>query len=206
VKTASLGVVILLVLPMGIAAAQQQEQQPTSAADAAHKTRDQKKTQPKAAKVWDNDNIPKTPENASAVGPAAPASGNPAGDNSAAAVDSAANPPADAAAAASSGEESAQDDAATQSQISAAKQRLATLKTDLDILKRTNVLDEKMYYGKPDYASDTAGAAKLKDEESAISAKQAEVDGEQKKIDELEAKLKTAPAPASDNNTGTHPN
>jgi len=60
-----------------------------------------------------------------------------------------------------------------------------------------------MYYIKPDYASDTAGAAKLQDEQDRIAAKQREMDEEQKMIDDMEADLAKLPAaaapPANDN-------
>jgi hypothetical protein len=74
---------------------------------------------------------------------------------------------------------------------------LATIKVDLDLLQRTYTLDSQMYYIKPDYASDTDGAAKLKDEQDQIAAKQQEMDDEQKKIDDLNAELSKLPAPAA---------
>jgi peptidoglycan hydrolase CwlO-like protein len=54
-----------------------------------------------------------------------------------------------------------------------------------------------MYYIKPDYASDTDGAAKLKDEQDQIAAKQQEMDDVQKKIDDLNAELSKLPAAAT---------
>jgi hypothetical protein len=54
-----------------------------------------------------------------------------------------------------------------------------------------------MYYIKPDYASDANVAAKLKDEQDQIAAKQQEMDEEQKKIDDMEAELSKLPAAAT---------
>jgi septal ring factor EnvC (AmiA/AmiB activator) len=54
-----------------------------------------------------------------------------------------------------------------------------------------------MYYVKPDFASDTEGAAKLKDEQDQIAAKQQEMDELQKKIDDMEAELSKLPAAAT---------
>ena len=51
---------------------------------------------------------------------------------------------------------------------------------------------------KPDYQSDTEGAAKLKAEQDAIAAKQQEMDDQQKKIDDLEAELGKASAAGSE--------
>jgi len=45
-----------------------------------------------------------------------------------------------------------------------------------------------MYYNKPDYQSDKAGAAALNDEQSQIDAKQQEITDLQKKIDDMQAK------------------
>src|SRR5208282_67618 len=152
-RIAKWGLAILLVSPLGSAAARQEqapppsdqpatagEPQQDSLAAAARRAQDQKKDQPKAAKVWDNDTIPTTSANISVVGQ----SGGP--DNSAAAG----NPPAKPA-------ETGQPDnsaptpekkAAIEEQLLAAKDLLASLKTDLDIAQRKYSLDQQTYYGK----------------------------------------------------------
>ena len=210
-KIAHWGLGILLVMPMGVAVGQaqspsqdaQQAPAPTPAgsseslAAAAKQAREAKKDQAKPARVWNDDNVPKTSDAISVVGQT-PAEG----DNAAAAPGDAAN--AAAAANGSSGAAGAGNRAALEGSIANAKEKLATIKVDLDLLQRTYTLDSQMYYIKPDYASDTAGAAKLKDEQDQIAAKQQEMDEEQKKIDDLEAelaKLPAAPAPASNENS-----
>ncbi|HTX16778.1 MAG TPA: hypothetical protein VMD77_15865, partial [Candidatus Baltobacteraceae bacterium] len=75
-KLAKWGLAILLASPLAMvpgAPAQSQDsaqsgQQQDSLAAAARRAREQKKDEPKAAKVWDNDNIPSSPGTVSVVG------------------------------------------------------------------------------------------------------------------------------------------
>jgi type I restriction-modification system DNA methylase subunit len=186
---------ILLSMPIGIAAGQaqpaaQDAQAPAptdSLAAAAKAAREAKKDQTKPAHMWNDDTIPKSNAAISVVGktPADDA------DNAAAATSDAANGSAGAGGGAAAG---AGNRAALETSIRNAKEKLATIKVDLDLLQRTYTLDSQMYYGKPDFASDTDGAAKLKDEQDQIAAKQQEMDEEQKKIDDMEAELSNLPA------------
>ena len=204
---------ILLILPVGFAAGQSQTPPPpaqqqdassssTSLAEAAKRARDAKKDQTKPVRVWDNDTVPKSNGQISVVGEAPE---NADADNSAAGAAAPAPAPADASANAPAKAGGA-GASALKSEIADAKDKLSTIKTDLDLLQRTNTLDSQMYYGKPDYSTDTDGAAKLKNEEEAIAAKQQEMDDQQKKIDDLEAELaKTAP-PSSEDNSNSNSN
>src|SRR5580704_177151 len=198
------GLGILLVMPVSIAAGQSQppsqnEQAaapaPTdSLAAAAKQAREAKKDQPKPARVWNDDTIPKSNAAISVVGQTPDDNGGAA----AASGDAAAAPPAAAANGAGAGNRKA-----LEGSIANAKERLATIKVDLDLLQRTYTLDSQMYYIKPDYASDADGAAKLKDEQDQIAAKQQEMDEEQKKIDDMNAELSKVPTsatPASSDN------
>ena len=188
---------ILLVMPMGIAAGQaqppaQDAQAPAptdSLAAAAKQAREAKKDQPKSARVWNDDTIPKSNAAISVVGQTPD-------DNAgaAAAPAAAANGSAGASGGAAAG---GGDRKALEGSIANAKEKLATIKVDLDLLQRTYTLDSQMYYIKPDYASNTDGAAKLKDEQDQIAAKQQEMDDEQKKIDDLNAELSKLPAAAA---------
>ena len=198
------GLGILLVMPVSIAAGQSQppsqnEQAaapaPTdSLAAAAKQAREAKKDQPKPARVWNDDTIPKSNAAISVVGQTPDDNGGAA----AASGDAAAAPPAAAANGAGGGAAAgAGNRKALEGSIANAKERLATIKVELDLLQRTYTLDSQMYYIKPDYASDTDGAAKLKDEQDQIAAKQQEMDDEQKKIDDLNAELAKLPAPAA---------
>ena len=201
-KIAHWGLGILLVVPMGIAAGQAQPPSqdasaaaPTdSLAAAAKQAREAKKDQPKPARVWNDDTIPKSNAAISVVGQTPDDNGGAA----AAPGDAAAAPPAAAANGAGGGAAAGGGNRkALEGSIANAKERLATIKVDLDLLQRTYTLDSQMYYIKPDYASDTDGAAKLKDEQDQIAAKQQEMDDEQKKIDDLNAELAKLPAPAA---------
>ncbi len=206
-KIAHWGLGILLVMPMGIAAGQaqppaQDAQAPAptdSLAAAAKAAREAKKDQPKPARVWNDDTIPKSKDSISVVGktPADDSANAAAGTGDAA--DAAANGTAGGSAGAAGGAAVVGDvRGALENAIQNAKEKLATIKVDLDLLQRTYTLDAQMYYIKPDYASDTAGAAKLQDEQDRIAAKQHEMDEQQKLIDDMEAdlaKLPTAAAP-----------
>jgi len=200
-KIAHWGLGILLVVPMGIAAGQAQAPSqeapapaPTDALAAAAKAaREAKKDQTKPARVWNDDTIPKSNGAISVVGQ------TPADDsaNAAAATGDAANAASPATGAGGGAAAGAGNQRALETSIQNAKDKLATTKVDLDLLQRTYTLDSQMYYVKPDYASDADGAAKLKDEQDQIAAKQQEMDEEQKKIDDMEAELSKLPAAAT---------
>ena len=241
-KSAWLGIAVLLLLPYSAAARPQQDES-GSVADAARHAREQKKEQARTAKVWDNDTIPKTPGAVSVVGQqaeaasaapaddsssgaAAPAATNaeanaanpgpsPAGQTGgysteaeaeAASAAAAANPPAPAPApaaeaaaapapAAPAADEKSDRDklaaeiAGIQSDLTAARARLQTLKADLDLLQRKYNLDSQTYYSKPNYSADKDGAASIAAEKQDVEAKQQEVADAQMKVDQLEAKL-----------------
>jgi hypothetical protein len=192
------GLAILILFQVGTAAAQpQQHDDSTSIADAARRSREMKKEQPKSTKVWDNDTIPTKPGDVSVIGqaPAAAASDDSAAkstDDDAKAADKTAAPastPAAPAADRAEASETAQKIAAIQADIAAAKSHLQSVKADLDILQRTFVLDSQMYYSKPNYVADKDGAAKIDGEKAEVDAKQQEVADAQMKVDQLEAKL-----------------
>lgn len=195
-RIACSGLLVLLALPVGIASAQQQQppqQQTDSIAEVARRTREQKKEQPKPIKVWDNDTMPNAPGAISVVGESAGTGGD-SGNQPAANAPAAGSTPG--AGAANSGEKSTKDAKALLASLSAAKDQLQSLKTELSILQRQYDLDAQMYYGKPNYVADREGAAKLADEKSQLDAKQQEVDAAQKKVDQLEAEIKDS-GPAS---------
>jgi DNA repair exonuclease SbcCD ATPase subunit len=199
-RIARLGIAMLLMMPAGIAAAQQaQPSQPQSLADAARRSREQKKDQAKPARFWDNDSIPTTPGAVSVVGDANASSAT-------AADDKAADSSTKGAAAAAPGSADASKNAnATEAELNAAKEHLKQLTADLDLLNRQNDLDRRTYYGKPDYSKDTDGADNLKREQDRIESKKQEVADAQKKVDEAQAKL-GAPSPPAAVTPSTNPN
>jgi molecular chaperone GrpE (heat shock protein) len=216
-----LGLAILLLLPVNSVFAcppqSLQYQDDQNVVDAARRAREQKKEQPKATRVWDNDSIPKKPGEVSVIGqtPAAAEGDDSAAtagtkNAAAAASDKTENPanesasatPAPATAPASGGgsgaaaseektegSKASAEIAAIQSDLASARAQLQTAKADLDVLQRKFNLDSQTYYSKPNYAADKDGAANIDAEKSALEAKQQEVADAQMKVDQLEAKL-----------------
>lgn len=175
-------VAALLAFPAGIVAAQEpasQTGQPAAKQDpiveAARQAQERKKDQAKVAKVWDNDNIPNKPGEVSVVGE------TPASADASATADSTSPAPAVA--------KPAPTRAEIESNVRDSRQRLLTMKSDLDILQRTYDLDQQMYMSKPDYASDKEGAAKIADEKAQVEAKRQEIADLEKKIQDLEGKM-----------------
>jgi hypothetical protein len=66
--------------------------------------------------------------------------------------------------------------------IARAKEELAAASAKLDLLKRSNALDQDTYYSKPGYTTDHTGKSKL-------DAEQAEINDQQATVDDLKAKL-----------------
>jgi hypothetical protein len=182
-RIAQYAVIALLACPAGVAYGQQQTSQTSQPAakqdplvEAARQAQERKRDQAKPVKVWDNDNIPSKPGDVSVIGETpAPSS------DASAATDSTAAAPVQA--------KPAPTRAEIESSVRDARQRLLTMKTDLDILQRTYDLDLQMYMSKPDYASDKEGAAKMADEKAQVDAKRQEIADLEKKIQEMEGKM-----------------
>ncbi len=197
-KTLRWSLGILLLIPVGYASAQAQQAPPPPAAstpaDVAAAAKADADAKPKKARVWDNDTIPKAGDEISVVGQAIP------DQNSSTAAPSP-DPNAGAATAGTSGDkdkdkkdEETRDTGGTDkdARLAAAKEKLDSVKKDLDIAQRRLNLDSQMYYSKPDYQTDTEGAEQVKTEKDAVAAKQDEVDAAQKELDALEAELGTS--------------
>jgi hypothetical protein len=201
-KIARWGLGILLVMPLGVMAGQQQSSQAPAdpVAEAARRAREQKKDEAKTPHVWNNDDIPKT-NGVSVVGetPAAGA-GASAGDAANGANPAAAPAVAPNGAAAAPGQGTASEKTgAIAAELVTAKEQLKSLQTDLDIAQRKYALDQQTYLSNPQHQDDVAGASQLKDEEDQIAAKQQEIADSQKKVDEIQARLTaaaSAPTPA----------
>ena len=197
-KLAHWGLAILLAAPANLALARQQtDQQDDALAAAARHAREQKKQQAKSTKVWTNDDVPKNPGSVSVVGQLDLTSAAPKSDDAAGPEKQTTSAEAPAA----KGPTLADKKSSIQEQLLAAKENLQTLQNDFDILQRKFTLDQQTYFGKPDYPSDKAGAAALKDEQDQLDAKQQEMMDTQTKIADLQAQLNTlntdATAPAN---------
>ncbi len=210
-RIAHLGLGILLVIPAGVMHAQSMSGQADTdpLAAAAKRTREAKTDPSKPARVWDNDTIPKAGQTISVVGQTSDAPAD--GASETATTDGTAN----TVVAAGSGTATASTPGATnspsegaylQSRVANAKEKLASLRTDLDLMQRTLVLDSQMYYGKPDYSNDRAGAQKLADEQAQIASKQQSIDEQEKEIADLQALAAKDAPPASQNNDGAKNN
>lgn len=177
--------ILLLSLP-GLTAAQQSQAQAPSASDqqqdslaaAARRARETKKDQAKPAKVWDNESLASAPGAISIVGQPAASNNNSAPADEA--TSTAGSPPTPAAS------------TSIEADLNAAKANLQSLKVDLDLLQRKYSLDQQMYYGKPEYSSDKAGAAALASEKNQIDSKQQDITDAEKKVADLQAQLNTA--------------
>jgi hypothetical protein len=141
--------------------------------EAARKTREQKKAQPKAAHVWNDENIPKQGEGVSVVGSTETA-------------------PAPGEAAPAPHPVSAQDKAQLNSAVRQAKEKVAALEQDVDIAQRKFSLDSDMYYGKTNYQDDKAGKAALDAEQADVANKKLQLKEAQEILASLQTKLSSS--------------
>ncbi|HXO45167.1 MAG TPA: hypothetical protein VN846_06835 [Candidatus Cybelea sp.] len=175
---------ILLIAPVGVASAVPRQQQDDSVAAAARRAQEKKAQQEnssKPTKVWNNDNLPNTPGAINVIGQDQSAAGS-----SATPVDNTATPPATDAKSAAS------DKSALDGSLASAKEKLADLKADLDVMQRKYALDQQTYYGTTNYAADKAGAAALASEKAEIDDKLDEVATAEKQLADLQSKVDTA--------------
>jgi predicted ATP-dependent Lon-type protease len=200
-KVAHCGSLIVLALALPVFAAQplraapaQSEQSPDALAAAARSAREQRKNQPKPAKVWDNDNIP-TNGGVDVIGQAA---------SSAEPIPSAKAPATnDKKSTAKAGVASSKKEkSALESQLTSAKENLKSAQTDLDFAQRKYRLDQQDFYQNPNYSSNESGAAALQAEQNQIEAKKQAVESLQETLNDLESKLaKASDAGSSSNDT-----
>lgn len=155
-----------------------------SVAEAARRSRAQKKNSEKPAKVVTDETlevkkgdvqsaaaeqlrIPGTPE-----APAQPA-------------------PANAASSAAQNEKKASEDEKLAKELAALKEQIKQAQSDLDLAKREQSLQQDTYFSNPDYVHDTAGKAKL-------DAMKQQITGKQMELDRLKARLaELQPGPAT---------
>jgi len=172
---------ILLATPLAaslLAGSAPAQDQDNSVAAAARRAQEQKKDQPKAAKVYDNDHLPTG--GVSVVGQEQPTTGST--DAASTTAQTVEIKPAPTAA----------ELAALSGQLDSAKQRLADLKADLDVAQRKYALDQATYFGKPNYVADKAGAAAIASEKSDVDAKADAVAAAEKALADAQARLDTA--------------
>ena len=177
-KQVCVSVVVFGALLAGIPRAQAQSGQQESIAEAARRSREQKKEAAKPATVITNDTLePLKPEApAAATTPSAAATSDTNTSTAApAATASTSAPPA-----APATTEAPEDRAAKQANLSSLKQQIANLQKEADLAQRALNLANDDFYSKPDFSKDEEGKAKLDALKSDVA----------QKLDEL-ARLKT---------------
>jgi hypothetical protein len=183
-KIAPWAIAVLLAAPIaalnpGAMLAQDQD---NSVAAAARRAQDAKKDQPKAAKFWDNANLPTT-GGVNVVGQQPAANSNGATtDSTSITVQGADARPIPSKA----------ELATINADLDKAKQRLADLKSDLDLAQRKLTLDQSTYLSNPNHVNDRATAAVLDSEKSGVDTKAAAVAVAEKALASAQAKADEA--------------
>ena len=181
------------VLPLG-ARAHSQDSQTQSVAEAARRSRAQKKASSKPEQVITNDTLKpafpaaasNSPASAQSSEAAAEASKTQSPDNASAPVSG--NAPAPNAA-------DADEKAKATSELADLKQQLADAQKDVDLLRREFALAQDSIYSNPNYTDDPTGKAKLDALNQQITDKQQSVDTIKTRIAALQDSLGTkAPA------------
>jgi len=141
-----------------------QDSQDTSVAEAARRSREQKKDAAKPAPVITDDTLKPAPTPAAAA--SAPAGQQPAATAEGAAPTAGSDASQENAPSAEEVAEQKKKDAA------ALKQEIAALQDELDLAQRALALDQEAFYSKPDFSSDKDGKAKLDAEQAGLKLKQ----------------------------------
>lgn len=170
----ALSIVLLASLP---AASFSQSQDSQSVADAARRAREQKKPQPKPAKVITDEDIKPAPQAASAT-PGSPDAAATQAQSAPANATSAAPAAGTAPAADSKDQKESKEVTDLKAQV---KQALA----DLNLVLREESLEEDKYFSNTDYVHDNAGKAKIDDLKQQAGTRQQELDRLKARLAEL---------------------
>jgi len=176
-------VIVLVASLAGSPRAQAQSDQQESIADAARRSREQKKEAAKPASVITNDTLeplkPETPA-ARAGAPTSAVTAAPGGsattDTSAAPAPAAGEQPTATPAAAPLANETEQGAAAKQEALKLLKQQIAELQKDVDLAQRELNLANADFYSKPDFSKDDAGKANLDAMKNDLAQKSGELE------------------------------
>lgn len=195
VNKAGVSLIVLGAFLAGMPKAQAQTDQQVSVADAARRSREQKKDASKPAAVITNDTLEPAPSAAPAAATAAQPNATSAAPSQNLAVTAAPDATASSQAAASSApaaspapEETPQEKAAVQSELKALKQQIAEMQLQVDLVQRALSLANDDFYSRPDFSKDEDGKAKL-------DALKAELTEKQQALADLKAKLPSDAAP-----------
>jgi len=178
--------VLLLAFPFCYGSPQQDS---VAVAEAARKAREQKKTQPKSAKVFTNDNIPTVPGRVNVVGSAPPSTETQAK----AAAPDAAEGKAPAAQEKEAQPEETKGEAYWRKRFAEARGKLRTAEKELDILQREYNLMQQQYYSDPNKAlREQYDRSDLNNHLKAINDKKQEVARLKQALSDLEDELRRA--------------
>ncbi len=170
-----------------------QNSQDDSVAEAARRTREQKKASAKPATVITNDTLAPAPVPAAApetspATPPAPGAGSTGPKN---------QQPTDASA--QSAPSTPEDADQKKRQIESLKQELAALQSEVELSQRSLSLDQDAFYSKPDFSNDKATKAKLDSALADLKLKQDDLAQLKAKLADLgyveEPKAPASPAP-----------
>jgi len=177
VNLSFLAAAFLTAAPLFAQQSSQQDQDPV--ADAARKTREQKKDQAKPKKVYDDDNLPRAPRPAEQPTPAAqPGTADQAAQS---------GQPADAA----PGAPDKNDEAAWRKRFKDQRDKIARAEKELDLLQREQEKAQLQYYPDPQKALMEQNSRKDINEKNAkIAAKQKELDALKQGLSDLEDQLR----------------
>jgi hypothetical protein len=157
---------LALILPLACSFAlplAAQDSQNTSVAEAARRSREQKKASAKPAPIITDDTLTPAPASSPANPPAgqqsavtAPGAAAPAGNNT---------PDENAASAADAAEKKKKD-------VEDLKQQVTAMQGEVDLGQRSLSLDQDAFYSKPNFSNDKDGKAKLEAEQADLKQKQ----------------------------------
>jgi len=179
----ALSVVLVSALGSGVAFAQSQD----SVAEAARRSRAQKKNSEKPAKVVTDETLEvKKGDVQSAAAEQLRMPGTPEAQAQPA--------PANAPSSAAQNEKKASENEKLAKELAALKEQIKQAESDLDLAKREQALQQDTYFSNPDYVHDTAGKAKLDGIKQQITDKQQELDHLKARLAELQPAPATPPA------------
>jgi hypothetical protein len=179
----ALSVVLVSALGSGVAFAQSQD----SVAEAARRSRAQKKNSEKPAKVVTDETLEvKKGDVQSAAAEQLRMPGTPEAQAQPA--------PANAPSSAAQNEKKASENEKLAKELAALKEQIKQAESDLDLAKREQALQQDTYFSNPDYVHDTAGKSKLDAIKQQITDKQTELDRLKARLAELQPTSTTPPA------------
>lgn len=187
---------LFVTTPAAIVRAQSQDSSAPSVAEAARRTREQKKSTAKPVRTVTNDDLPAAPPAGSSAGSAQRAPANTA-EAGAPSTDGAGTAPTTPASDEQAAKQKKTESAAA---LERARKELAVAEKELDVMQRKAALDADSYYSKPDFANDKDGKANLDAEAQQINDKKQAVDGIKARVAELQALVDEEPPAEPDKN------